>query len=228
MLRIALFAGYAILLIIDVVALGMHNNLVHGIAKILLMPMLIAQIYTVKKSTQQKNWKRVLLALIFSWAGDTLLLFEHIWPWLFIAGLISFLVAHLCYISYFNRYRLATVANWHRKNLALTLLVLAWSIGLFIYLSGSLGPLLIPVAVYCVVITAMMLIASGLQYTTPSRVYRLLVSGAAFFVISDSVLAVNKFALPFEGAGMIIMLTYGIAQLLLVNGAVNNSDLRIR
>jgi uncharacterized membrane protein YhhN len=45
--------------------------------------------------------------------------------------------------------------------------------------------------------------------------------GALLFVISDSVLAINKFYLPFDGAGVIIMLTYGLAQLFIVKGAAS-------
>jgi uncharacterized membrane protein YhhN len=44
--------------------------------------------------------------------------------------------------------------------------------------------------------------------------------GALLFVISDSVLAVNKFYQAFEAAGIVIMLTYGLAQFLIVEGAV--------
>jgi len=40
------------------------------------------------------------------------------------------------------------------------------------------------------------------------------------FVISDSVLAINKFYQPFEAANVIIMLTYGLAQLFIVTGAI--------
>ncbi len=43
--------------------------------------------------------------------------------------------------------------------------------------------------------------------------------GALLFVISDSTLAINKFYKPFEMAGVLIMLTYGLAQLFIVEGA---------
>ena len=49
---------------------------------------------------------------------------------------------------------------------------------------------------------------------------KLMMIGALLFVISDSVLAVNKFYSSFMEAGMIIMFTYGIAQLLIVQGAI--------
>jgi uncharacterized membrane protein YhhN len=43
--------------------------------------------------------------------------------------------------------------------------------------------------------------------------------GALLFVISDSILAINKFYQPFEAAGVLIMLTYGLAQFFIVEGA---------
>jgi uncharacterized membrane protein YhhN len=45
--------------------------------------------------------------------------------------------------------------------------------------------------------------------------------GAVLFVVSDSLLAINKFYSSFELAGVLIMLTYGMAQLLIVTGAIN-------
>ena len=47
-----------------------------------------------------------------------------------------------------------------------------------------------------------------------------MMTGALLFVISDSVLAVNKFHHSFEIADVVIMLTYGLAQLFIVEGAI--------
>ena len=44
--------------------------------------------------------------------------------------------------------------------------------------------------------------------------------GAILFVVSDSLLAFNKFFAAFNNAGLIIMLTYGLAQLFITEGAV--------
>jgi hypothetical protein len=38
--------------------------------------------------------------------------------------------------------------------------------------------------------------------------------------MSDSILAINKFYQPFEAAGVLIMLTYGLAQFFIVQGAI--------
>ena len=46
-----------------------------------------------------------------------------------------------------------------------------------------------------------------------------MMAGALLFVISDSVLAINKFYQPFKAADVIIMLTYGLAQLFIAKGA---------
>lgn len=48
-----------------------------------------------------------------------------------------------------------------------------------------------------------------------------MMAGALLFIISDSVLAINRFYNQFEPAGLIVMLTYGLAQLLITDGAIN-------
>ena len=57
-----------------------------------------------------------------------------------------------------------------------------------------------------------------LKVNTPANVFYLV--GAAFFVLSDSLLAINKFYQPFAFAGVYIMLTYCAAQYFIVNGFI--------
>ena len=45
-------------------------------------------------------------------------------------------------------------------------------------------------------------------------------TGALLFVLSDSVLAINKFYQSFEAAGVVVMTTYGLAQLFITEGAI--------
>jgi uncharacterized membrane protein YhhN len=49
------------------------------------------------------------------------------------------------------------------------------------------------------------------------------IAGAVFFIISDSLLALDKFYRPFALASVLIMLTYGIAQWLIVKAAIRNN-----
>jgi len=50
--------------------------------------------------------------------------------------------------------------------------------------------------------------------------YTMVLTGALFFVISDSVIAINKFSHKFESSETIIMSTYIIAQYLIVAGYI--------
>jgi uncharacterized membrane protein YhhN len=80
--------------------------------------------------------------------------------------------------------------------------------------SANLGPLLIPVACYALAISAMLWRAlarlgqPGLNTTST----RLAAIGAALFVLSDSLIGINRFVAPFEAAPMEIMLSYWLGQ----------------
>lgn len=66
----------------------------------------------------------------------------------------------------------------------------------------------------------MLFLAMLLYDMQDNRTARYLLTGAVFFIISDSVLAINKFYLSFSGAAWIIMITYVLAQWLITEGLV--------
>ena len=78
----------------------------------------------------------------------------------------------------------------------------------------GLGPLLIPVAVYVLIIAIMMWRAS--IYTIHNKHMQPLL-GALFFALSDSLIGINRFSIAFDGARYAIILTYWLAQFLLVH-----------
>jgi uncharacterized membrane protein YhhN len=49
---------------------------------------------------------------------------------------------------------------------------------------------------------------------------RYCIAGAFLFLCSDSVLALNKFYQAFPGAGVLIMLSYGLAQFAIAKGSL--------
>jgi uncharacterized membrane protein YhhN len=102
----------------------------------------------------------------------------------------------------------------------LLLIVLIYYGVLMMYLDPYLGDMTIPVRVYGVVISMMLMLALHMLYLKDKTAGLLMMAGALLFVVSDSVLAFNKFYRPFEPAGFIIMLTYGMAQLFIVQGAI--------
>lgn len=169
---------------------------------------------TRKVSSPGKRW--VVAALVLSWGGDVLLLFESRASMFFMLGLGSFLLAHIAYSIFFNRLR-------REGGLSIKPLFLAFVGAYYAALVISLYPYLedmrLPVLVYGVVISTMLVLALSLG-PLKERIGLFLVLGAILFVLSDSVLALNKFMQSFTGAGEIVMLTYGMAQFFIVSGSI--------
>ena len=76
-----------------------------------------------------------------------------------------------------------------------------------------------PVLVYGIVISFMFMLAMHMLFIKKRIAGKWMVIGALLFVISDSILAINKFYQSFEMAGILIMVTYGLAQFFIVEGA---------
>ena len=74
-------------------------TLVFYLKPLLLLPLIV----TVFISPNFENKKVLLLALVFSWIGDTLLLFVFRDAIYFIFGLVAFLTAHIFYIILFTK-----------------------------------------------------------------------------------------------------------------------------
>ncbi len=154
-------------------------------------------------------------ALSLGALGDFLLGVHRLGPLnadkLFLCGLGAFLFGHLVYILMFSRFRLQ---NWGRYNAARELGVVAVVLTLAFVLAAlrnSLGPLLIPVVVYALVLAAMAISAMLAEMGTP-----LAGVGALCFVASDAMLAIAKFRGPFAGHESVVWITYYLAQMLIL------------
>ena len=100
------------------------------------------------------------------------------------------------------------------------LIVIIYYVAIIAILSPYLGDMKLPVRIYAIVISFMFLMAMHMLYIKNKTAGFRLMAGALLFVISDSILAVNKFYQPFETAGLFVMATYGLAQLFLMEGAI--------
>ena len=134
----------------------------------------------------------LLTGLVFSWAGDIFLLLVDKNSLFFIFGLGCFLTTHIFYILYFLRIRSTNISLLKKQPLVL-LLVTGYGIAFAWLLFPHLGNLKIPVIIYATVICTMLLCSLHIFYkvSIPSNFFYL--TGAASFVISDSLLAINKF-----------------------------------
>lgn len=184
------------------------------IFKPLLVTTLLLYFIAATKNIASRIKIPVALALVFSVAGDTLLMFgrDEIF---FLCGLGAFLMAHIFYIISFHRIKIAenVEGRWQ------------WAVVVAIYyffiisiLMPGLGNMKIPVLAYGLVISFMLLVAMLLYDMEDNQTARYILTGAVFFVLSDSILAVNKFHRPLLMGDWLIMTTYIAAQYLLVMG----------
>ena len=95
---------------------------------------------------------------------------------------------------------------------------LAYLITFWYLLLPSLGTLKIPVIVYSMVISGMLAMSIYVDSIVDSKSSKWIMAGAICFVLSDSILAINKFLTPIPQAAVAIMSTYLFAQFALVKG----------
>lgn len=201
----------------DLFAVYTNNETIRYVTKPLLMPLLIIYFVSATKSfiTSLKKW--IILALLFSCAGDVLLMFESKNSNFFIFGLSAFLIAHILYIILFDQVR---IREKIKQSLFPLLPIAVYYILLITLLQPTLGKMQKPVAVYGIIISIMLSFAIDLWRMKYRSVSFYIILGALLFITSDSLLAINKFYKSFEYAGIAIMSTYGIAQLLITLGVV--------
>ncbi|HEX6746661.1 MAG TPA: lysoplasmalogenase [Longimicrobium sp.] len=157
----------------------------------------------------------IIGGLVFSLAGDVFLMLPRD---RFVAGLVSFLVAHLLYIRAFVYFGFA--ATWW---VMLPLAVYA-AVLLRVLLPHVERKLKVPVIVYASVLLVMAWQAvecalAGGDLDVPGPILALqawlAAAGAMLFVASDSALAVNRFVRHFRGADALVLATYFAAQTLI-------------
>ncbi|MEP6875275.1 MAG: lysoplasmalogenase [Burkholderiales bacterium] len=154
----------------------------------------------------QRRWVRV--GLLLSLIGDVALL----WPKEgFLPGLIAFLLAHLAYIAAFcvpARLAARPLAFVAYAALALLILSQLWA--------GVPAALRTPVVAYVLCLATMASqaavwwrVAAG---HADAALARHAAIGGMLFMVSDSLLAINKFALPLPWSSLWILLSYWLAQ----------------
>ena len=157
-----------------------------------------------ESGTLNENYKYIIIiALVFSLMGDIFLMLPKD---RFIHGLLSFLVAHLFFIVAFSS-NLGT--PFHLLSIIpvllffLTVAKILWS---------HLGKMKIPVIIYALVISAMLLSSIELWLQKKELWSSFVLTGGLLFCLSDSLLAYNRFAKPFKNAQFFILTTYYAAQ----------------
>jgi uncharacterized membrane protein YhhN len=164
----------------------------------------IALLATAPVSPQYQ--KLIVLGLAFSLAGDVFLMLPSD---RFLAGLFSFLVAHLLYIAAFSSSHDPSFAPGALAPFALSGVAAAF------VLWPYLGRMRVPATVYVSIILAMGWRAAEQWQASGEAWAALALAGAVLFAVSDLVLAIKRFRSPFHSAQLVVLSTYYTAQLLI-------------
>lgn len=156
----------------------------------------------------------LLVALLGSTLGDTMLLFGGTW---FLVGMAGFAATHICYIILFRRGR----AQRDRRRFALGALVYGalWVVLITNLWSGLAAALRTPVGCYSLLLVLMAIHAFAAGRRTGF--------GGALFLLSDTMIAggLAHWRMP-SGAGFAVMATYILGQYLLATGLLDFSARR--
>jgi uncharacterized membrane protein YhhN len=205
--------------VLDWAAISRNWVVVHAFAKQGVMIALIAW------SWFSTDWKGLLiwfgLALVFSLAGDIFLLS----PRLFLPGLVAFLLAHIAYLLGLNlNTSLLSVITFGVVLGAAGLAALIYPpIRAGLRRKPDTQILAIPVLVYGFILSLMMLSAVATLFRIEwTNVWTaiLMAAGGILFFISDNILARDRFVHPIRNGQLQVMVTYHLAQMALITGAL--------
>ena len=165
--------------------------------------------------------KLIFGAITFSWVGDILLMLQGQVTGIFIYGLFAFLIAHIFYIFTLRKARFDAPGETNKSFVHTRIVFLIFIGGALIYmLYPHLEEMLIPVIIYTIIIITMGITALLRKGWTSDKSFIMTYSGALLFIMSDSLIGIDKFMNPIVQARLLIMATYIAAQFLIVKGIV--------
>lgn len=177
------------------------------LATALILGIAIANWHRRKDCYSYSLW--ISIGLLFSLVGDVFLL----WPSLyFIHGLAAFLLTHLAFLIAFTRDARFPARVW------IWILYLAIAATLYAFLYPNLPvPLKLPVALYSAVLSSMAAQAMGRFLVVKTKPAQSAAIGAVFFMLSDFLLAFDRFHSLILLAPVLILIPYYLGQWLIVS-----------
>lgn len=166
----------------------------------------------------------MIRAMFFCWAGDVLLMFVDRDEAFFMMGLLAFLIGHILYIIVYRKHQSGDTEKGllSTQKIRYSFPIILAGTGLVVILFPTLGGLKIPVLIYAIVIMIMAMTALFRYGRTNTDSFWLVFGGALLFMLSDSLLAMNKFHSTIPYGGFLVMLTYSAAQFMIVKGIIRH------
>ncbi|WP_348787235.1 lysoplasmalogenase [Leifsonia sp. NPDC080035] len=202
------FLPYIVVGIVHLIAVLAGADALVALTKPLLMPALLLALLLALPVRRGETALLAGLGILFGWLGDLSLM--DVGPG-FVIGLAFFLLGHLAYIVLFWRRLRVRRPRWWSAVYVL------WYAGLLAVLAPHAGGMLVPLALYGLTLAVLGITASACSPW--------IATGAALFVVSDSLLGLDRFLPGFAltQADAAIMLTYILAQGIICWGVVRRA-----
>lgn len=189
--------------------------LLHWVCKPLTTLLIVAMTWATPASdARYRRW--VVIGLLLSTLGDVFLMLPGDY---FVWGLASFLAAHCAYLIGFGTRTRLLATLWPfalYATVAVSILGLLWA--------GVPGPLRPAVIVYVAALSAMAAQALAMWTHRRDRASACAALGGASFMLSDGMLAWNRFGAPFDGSRLAVLASYWIAQWLIARSAHTSAE----
>ncbi|MBR6039209.1 MAG: lysoplasmalogenase [Clostridia bacterium] len=203
----ALFVGVSVL---HLVACYRRYPKIRNATKVLLMPLLCAVYCVVAPDVRLF----VVAALVFGWIGDVFLLFKN-GKIFMLLGVCAFAIGHIFYIG--------AMLSAHPSLHILMLIPLALCVIWMTFVYRKLLPyapksLRKPGLLYALLLSGTCLSALYVLLVTGKPAYLIAFIGGLFFMLSDTLLTGQQYRKELKHGNFYVMLTYIIAQMLLVLG----------
>ncbi len=178
------------------------------------------------KNIDTKVVRLAMFAFIFSWFGDMLLMFSEIDFIYFMVGLVSFLIAQIFYIFLFLRtINISGKMPFLKKKPFWLIAYIAFGLIVYTILYDHLDAVLkIAVFVYMTALLSMSAMALNRFGNGHPISFSLVFIGSLLFVLSDTMIALNKFLAPIPYEGIFIMTSYISAQYFIMRGLLKQYE----
>jgi uncharacterized membrane protein YhhN len=199
------------------------STITHSSSHYLFKPLIILMLIGYYLSSVEIRNATLLRALFFCWVGDFILMFVDNGELYFILGLMAFLIGHVFYIFTFKEMvekQQSTLLPTQKVRYSFPIFLAGT--GLIVVLYPELGVMRFPVILYATILMLMVSFALFRMGRTNSSSFIWVFIGAILFMISDCLLAINKFYSGFAYAHFYIMVTYILAQFFIVKGLLSH------
>ena len=166
-----------------------------------------------------------LIAFFASWVGDLFMMSSDEFLF-FVLGIASFLTAQVVYVFLFLRtINLSGKKSFLKKKPVWLIIYIVYGMIIYMLLFPHLEGVLKPaVLVYMLAILSMSSMALNRFGNGHPISFTLVFAGSLVFIVSDSMIAINRFLVAIPYDGLLIMITYIAAQYLIMRGLLKQYE----